>query len=63
MAAWCDFCCNLSQVQVHGFGVAGGQDEGSTLSISGADGAEDVGRGGAEGLVPRLAQRLVILFF
>lgn len=44
---WADLCGNLGQVQVHGFGVAGGQDEGGTLSLLRTDGAEDVGRGGA----------------
>ena len=47
MAARGDLCCNLGQVQVHRLGVAGGQDEGRTLSLTGADGTEDVGRGGA----------------
>jgi len=47
MAAWCDFCGNLGQVQVHGFGVAGGQDEGSTLSLLRTDGTENIGRDGA----------------
>jgi hypothetical protein len=44
---WADLCGNLGQVQGHGFGVAGGQDEGRTLSLLRTDGAEDVGRGGA----------------
>ena len=35
--------CDLGQVQVHGFGVAGRQDQGSSLALARADGAEDVG--------------------
>ena len=38
---------NLGQVEVHGFSVAGGKDEGGTLSLLRTDGAEDIGRGGA----------------
>jgi hypothetical protein len=43
MAARPDLCCNLGEVQVHGFGVAGGKDERRALSFLRADGAEDVG--------------------
>src|SRR5919199_6826291 len=47
-------CCDLlrdgGQVQGHRLGVAAGQDEARGLALLGADGAEDVGRGGA--LVP-----------
>src|SRR5829696_5029662 len=39
--------CDLGQVQVHGFGVAGRQDQGSSLALARADGAKDVGRGRA----------------
>ena len=39
--------CDLGQVQVHGFGVVGRQDQGSSLALARADGAEDVGRGRA----------------
>ena len=39
--------CDFGQVQVHGFGVAGRQDQGSSLALARADGAEDVGRGRA----------------
>ena len=35
--------CDFGQVQVHGFGVAGRQDQGSSLALARADGAEDVG--------------------
>ena len=59
---------DLGQVQVHRLGVAAGQDEGCSLPVVRADGAEDIGRGGTliagrTGRVPRLAQRRVILFF
>ncbi len=59
---------DLVQVQGHALGRAAGQDQPRSFAVSRADGAEDVGRGGplilgAEGRVPRLAQRRVILFF
>jgi hypothetical protein len=41
-------------MQVHRFGVAGGQDQSRALSLLRADGSEDVGRGGA--LIPRSAR-------
>jgi hypothetical protein len=34
-------------MQVHRSDVAAGQDEGCALAVLGADGAEDIGRGGA----------------
>jgi hypothetical protein len=34
-------------MQVHRLGVAGGQDQAGALALFGADGTEDVGRGGA----------------
>ena len=34
---------DLEEMQVHGFGIAGGHDEGRTLALLGADGSEDVG--------------------
>jgi hypothetical protein len=37
---------DLRKVQVHRLGVAGRQDQGRTLALLWADGAEDVGRGG-----------------
>src|ERR1019366_3244606 len=40
-----DFGGDLGQVQVHRFGIAGGHDEGRALSLLGANGTEDVGRG------------------
>jgi hypothetical protein len=38
---------DLGQMQTHCCGVAAGQDEGRALAMLGADGTEDVGRGGA----------------
>jgi hypothetical protein len=37
---------DLRKVQVHCLGIAGRQDQGRTLALLWADGAEDVGRGG-----------------
>ena len=42
-----DGCGDLCEVQVHRLGVAGGQDQGCTLALFRADGAEDVGGSGA----------------
>jgi hypothetical protein len=47
-------------VQGHGGGGAAGQDEGSTLGLGWADGAEDIGRAGslvARSYGPRAAAR------
>src|SRR2546427_499998 len=65
MRARRDFCGDLGKVQVL---VASWHDEGRSLAVLRADCAENVSRGGAlivrrRGLVPRFAQRLVILFF
>lgn len=38
---------DLDEMQVHRFGIAGGQDQGCTLALLRADRAEDVGGGGA----------------
>ena len=46
MGSWRDRPCDLGKVQVHGLGVAAWQDEGRSLAVLGADGAEDVGGGG-----------------
>ena len=59
---------DFRQVQVHGLGVAGRQDQAGALALVWADRAEDVGGSGALvtlalGRVPRLAHRRVILFF
>src|SRR5258705_8659791 len=54
VGSWCDGVGDFRQMQVHRFGIAGRQDQGSSLSLLRADGSEDVGRGGA--LIPRGAQ-------
>ena len=38
---------DLGQMQVHRRDVAAGQDKGRALAVFGADGTEDIGRGGA----------------
>jgi len=38
---------DLHEMQVHRFGIAGGQDQSCTLALFRADGTEDVGRGGS----------------
>ena len=38
---------DLHEMQVHRLGIAGGQDQSCTLAQFGADGPEDVGRGGS----------------
>ena len=47
MFARSDLGGDLSQVQIHRLGVAGGQDERGSLAIAGADSPEDVGGSGA----------------
>ena len=48
--------CDFGEVQVHGFGVAGRQDQGSSLALARADGAEDaVSRPCADRMAPRAA--------
>jgi hypothetical protein len=47
MGVWRDHLGDLRKMQVHRLGVAGRQDQGCALAFSRADGAEDVGRGGA----------------
>ncbi len=42
-----DVLGDLGKQQVHREGVAGGQDERGAFAFFGADGAEDIGRGGA----------------
>lgn len=44
MRLWRHSGSDLCQVQVHGGGIAEGQDEASALALAGADGSEDVGR-------------------
>ena len=50
MGSWRNRLGDFGQMQVHRFGVTGGQDQGRALSLLRADGSEDVGRGGA--LIP-----------
>ena len=40
-------CCDLIEMKLHGFGVAEGQNEGSTGSVFGANRSEQIGRLGA----------------
>jgi hypothetical protein len=42
-----DVLSDLGKQQIHREGVAGGQDERRAFALFGADGAEDIGRGGA----------------
>jgi hypothetical protein len=42
-----DGLCDLGEMQVHRLGAASGQNQGGTFALLWADGAEDVGRGGA----------------
>src|SRR5260221_14028095 len=52
--SWCDRLGDFREVQVHRFGIAGGQDQSHALALFWADGAEDIGRCG--GLIPRSAR-------
>jgi hypothetical protein len=54
VGSWRDRLGDLGKVQVHRFGIAGGQDQTHTLALFRADGTEDVGRGGS--LIPRSAR-------
>jgi hypothetical protein len=54
VGSWCDGFGDFRQMQVHRLGIAGGQDQSCALSLLGADGSEDVGRGGT--LIPRRAR-------
>ena len=47
MCARRDLSGDFGQVQVHGLRVASGHDQGCTLSVLGADRAEDISRGGS----------------
>ena len=47
MGARCDLGGDFGQVQVHGFGVAPGHDEGCALAVLGADCAEYISGGGS----------------
>jgi hypothetical protein len=44
---------DFDEMQVHRLGIAGGQDQAGAFALLGADGTEDVGRGGA--LIARCA--------
>ena len=67
MTSWLDVLCDFVQMQLHRLDVAPGQDRADRLALSGQItpkmSVEAVRWSlGAEGLVPRLAQRRVILF-
>ena len=47
MGAWRHGGGDFGQVQVHRRDITDGKDEPRALALLGADGAEDVGRGGA----------------
>lgn len=47
MPTWSNLRGYLGQMQIHRLGVAGGQDKSGSFSLPGADGTEDIGRGGA----------------
>ena len=47
MSAGRDGRGDCDEMQVHRLSVAGGQDQAGALALFGADGTEDVGRGGA----------------
>ncbi len=47
MGARRDLCCDFGEVQAHRLGVAMGQNECGALAVLWADGAENIGRGGA----------------
>ena len=62
VSAGADFGCDLVEMKLHGFGVAGRQHEGGAGSVFGADRTEQIGRLGAlivdgPGREPFLAQR------
>src|ERR1700680_1492325 len=54
VGSWCDRLGDFREVQVHRFGIAGGQDQRHALSLFRADVAEDQGRCGS--LIPRSAR-------
>jgi hypothetical protein len=43
VGSWCDGFSDFRQMQVHRLGIAGRQDQGCALALSGTDGAEDIG--------------------
>src|SRR6266850_8446864 len=54
VGSWCDRLGDFREVQVHRFGIAGGQDQSRALAQFRADGTEDIGRCGS--LIPRSAR-------
>src|SRR5712672_1477338 len=54
VGSWCDCLGDFREVQVHRFGIAGGQDQSRALAQFRADGTEDIGRCGS--LIPRSAR-------
>ena len=54
MGSWCDRLGDFREVQVHRFGIAGGQDQSRAFAQFRADGTEDIGRCGS--LIPRSAR-------
>ncbi len=50
MGSWRHLGCDLGEVQVHGFGVAGRQDQGRSLALARADGAESLSSGLTRGM-------------
>jgi hypothetical protein len=54
VGSWCDRLGDFHEMQVHRFGVAGGQDQSRALALFRADGTEDIGRCGS--LIPRSAR-------
>src|SRR5260370_32857482 len=54
VGSWCDRVGDFREVQVHRFGIAGGQDQSRALAQFRADGTEDIGRCGS--LIPRGAR-------
>src|SRR5258706_14206700 len=47
VGSWCDRLGDFREVQVHRFGIAGGQDQSRALAQFRADGTEDIGRWGS----------------
>ena len=54
VGSWFDRLGDFREVQVHRFGIAGGQDQSRALALFRADGTEDIGRCGS--LIPRSAR-------
>src|SRR5258705_7705073 len=54
VGSWFERLGDFREVQVHRFGMAGGQDQSRALALFRADGTEDIGRCGS--LIPRSAR-------